>query len=143
MKPSFVFIAFVCAVSGLFAQEFYATPASLTFEEEGAAAMSWEMTTMDLGKVEMGTKPEVTFSFVNKGSKALTITRVKTSCSCTASDYTKESIAPGQSGMVKAIYNAKGIGRFTKSVMVYTDAQAEPVILKIMGTVEDLGQEPK
>jgi hypothetical protein len=44
-------------------------------------------------------------------------------------------VAPGKSGIIKAIYNAASAGPFTKTVTVTTSADETPKVLKFAGVV--------
>jgi hypothetical protein len=52
--------------------------------------------------------------FTNTGSTPLVISNVRGSCGCTVTDYTKEPIAPGKTGNVKATFNAAALAHSTK-----------------------------
>jgi Protein of unknown function (DUF1573) len=99
------------------------------------AVISWKSDVVNVGDIPQGTPKEIEFSFKNSGDKDVVITNVKTSCGCTASDYTKEVIAPGKSGFVKATYNAAVKGSFTKTVMVTTNTEETPKVLTLKGNV--------
>jgi len=76
------------------------------------------------------------FVFTNAGSKPLQILAVQPSCGCTTPGWSKEPIMPGKTGTIKAQYDPKGRpGYFNKSLTVTTDADNQPVILQIKGTV--------
>ena len=55
---------------------------------------------------------------MNTGSKDLIIEQANPTCGCTISDFTKTPIKPGQSGEIKATYNAAGLGAFEKHLTV-------------------------
>ena len=58
------------------------------------------------------------------------------SCGCTGAEWTRESIAPGESGEVSATYtNDEGPYPFDKILTVYTSAQKKPVLLHLKGVV--------
>jgi hypothetical protein len=97
-------------------------------------ALKWETMNIDEGKIPQGTPNTVTFKFTNTGKTPLVLKTVQPSCGCTTSDYTKEPVAPGKTGYVKATYNAAAMGSFTKSITVTTDA-AETAVLVIHGEV--------
>ncbi|WP_235827827.1 DUF1573 domain-containing protein [Flavobacterium amnicola] len=99
------------------------------------SAISWKSDTVDVGEIPQGTPKMIEFTFKNTGDKEVIISSVKTSCGCTASDYTKEAIAPGKSGFVKATYNAAVKGNFTKTVTVTTNADETAKILTLKGNV--------
>ncbi len=60
------------------------------------------------------------FSFKNISNKPIWISKVETSCGCTTPEYIKDTIQPGDTGYVKAIYGTRGRGgEFHKNVFVY------------------------
>lgn len=63
---------------------------------------------VDFGKIRLGERPSHTFLFTNHGDTDLEIEMVST-CECTIVEYSKEKIAPGASGFVKAIFNSNGV----------------------------------
>ncbi|MGL5317738.1 MAG: DUF1573 domain-containing protein [Bacteroidales bacterium] len=78
-----------------------------------------------------------TFTFKNTGKTPLVINRVVASCGCTLPEWTKEPIAPGKSGFVKATYNAVGRpGAFSKTITVFTNTAERNISLNIKGVVE-------
>lgn len=76
-----------------------------------------------------------TFTVKNDGDKPLVISNVTTSCGCTVADWTKTPIAPGATGVVTSVFDAKALGRFNKSVGVYCNASARPIYLSVRGEV--------
>lgn len=100
------------------------------------AATLWEKEQIDLGQVEKGSVTAAKFSFTNNGTQALVIERVKTSCGCTASDYPKEPIQPGQTASIEVSYSAKTIGSFHKSITVYSNSVEPVTTLHIKGNVK-------
>lgn len=77
-----------------------------------------------------------TFTFRNTGSKPLVITNVRATCGCTSPDWTTKSVASGEKGEISVVYHAKNRpGRFTKNIVVYSNAENSPVHLKIKGNV--------
>lgn len=96
--------------------------------------------TIDLGKVKVGSPVTGTFKVTNIGTTPLIIENVQPSCGCTKSDYTKAPIAPGQEGTITATYNAATIGNFNKTVYVKFAGVNEQVGLNIVGTVYNEAQ---
>ena len=76
-----------------------------------------------------------TFTVKNDGDKPLVISNVTTSCGCTVADWTKEPIAPGATGVITSVFDAKALGRFNKSVGVYCNASNRPIYLAVRGEV--------
>ena len=98
--------------------------------------VTWEKEAYDFGEIPQGKPVSTEFVFTNIGEAPLLIADVATSCGCTASDYSKEPIAPGKSSKIKVTYNAANVGAFTKSITVnFSDAEANKV-LTIKGTVK-------
>jgi hypothetical protein len=103
--------------------------------EAVTGSLVWKTDSVDVGEIPQGTPKPIDFEFKNNTDKTVLITNVKPACGCTAADYTKEAIAPGKTGYVKAIYNAAAVGSFTKSVTVTTNADETPKVLTFKGTV--------
>lgn len=102
-----------------------AKPTGLTFKDD----------VFSFGDIEKGKPVTHEFSFKNTSKQTILITGVKASCGCTAADYTKTPIKPGDSGMVKATYNAANEGSFTKTVTVTANDTETPKVLTIKGKV--------
>lgn len=100
------------------------------------AAITWDKQTIDLGIVAQNSPAEATFTLTNNSKEAITIKKVKPSCGCTVADYKKTPIAPGETTTIKATYNAKKEGVFTKTVSVYTSLSESPAVLKVSGEVQ-------
>lgn len=97
--------------------------------------ISFKADVYDFGTIEEGPAAEHIFTFTNTGKEAIEIQRVQPSCGCTTPDWTKEPIAPGKTGMIKASYGTQGRpGPFEKTMTVFTNAGTKMVTFK--GTVE-------
>ena len=73
---------------------------------------------IDLGKVKQDNPVTGIFEVTNISKEPLLIEQANPTCGCTISDYTKEPIAPGKTGTIKATYNAKNVGMFEKHLTV-------------------------
>lgn len=91
----------------------------------------------DFGKIIEKEGPVThVFEFTNSYNKPVKILFVKPSCGCTTPDWSKEEIQPGKTGFVKAQFDPKGRpGFFSKTLTVTSDAETNPIILQIKGTV--------
>jgi hypothetical protein len=108
-----------------------ATPASTLTPEN----ISFKSETYDFGTIEEGPAAEHVFTFTNTGKEPILIQRVQPSCGCTTPDWTKDPIAPGKSGMIKASYGTQGRpGPFEKTMTVFTNAGTKMVTFR--GNVE-------
>ena len=106
-----------------------------TVEVTATAPIAWKSELIDLGEIPQNKPKSIDFEFKNTGKTAVVITNVKASCGCTATDYTKTPIQPGQTAKVTATYNAAAKGAFTKTVTVTTNAEETPKVLSFKGTV--------
>ena len=95
----------------------------------------WQNEVVEVGQIPQGTPRIIEFEFKNTSDKSVILTNVKPACGCTTADYSKEPIAPGKSGYVKAKYNATALGSFTKTVTVTTNLDETPKVLTFKGTV--------
>lgn len=121
MKKAFLSLVMIAAV--LFA----AAQPKIEFEKK----------THEFGDIhEEAGKVTARFTFKNVGDSALVLTRVKPGCGCTAANYTKEPIAPGQTGFIDATYDPWGRpGQFNKNIKVSTNEAENPYIIFIKGNV--------
>ena len=76
------------------------------------------------------------FVFKNTGKEPLILKNVRSSCGCTVPEWPKEPIKRGSKGTIKVSYNTRITGSFSKSITVYSNAEGEPVVLKIKGKVD-------
>lgn len=92
----------------------------------------------DFGKISEDIQyAKCRFQFINTGTLPLQITNVQTSCGCTTPEWTRDSVAPGDTGFVEAKYETiNRIGSFRKTITVYSNAEnASFVQLEIVGDV--------
>ena len=100
-----------------------------------SAAFNWEKTTHEFGQIPQGTPVEAVFEFTNTGDAPLIISNAKGSCGCTVPSYTKTPIAPGETGEVKAVFNAASMGAFNKTVTLTANTENPNTVLRIKGEV--------
>lgn len=91
----------------------------------------------EFGKIkELDGPVEVEYKFVNKGQEPIILSGVRASCGCTSTGYTKDPIAQGDTGYVKASFNPSNRpGHFTKSVTVTTNSTPSTYTLTFKGFV--------
>ena len=90
----------------------------------------------DFGRILQGEVVSYTFHFTNTGNMPLIITSVEKSCCCTASDFPRQPIAPGEGGEIKVTYDSKGHSGFqTKTVTVNSNAIPSATTLRIKAEV--------
>jgi len=100
-----------------------------------APKAKWDKTVNDFGEIEKGIPKEAEFKLTNEGKEPLLIQTAKAGCGCTNLKYSQEPVLPGKSTIIAATYNAAAMGAFTKSITVTTNADPNPVMLMIKGTV--------
>lgn len=110
-------------------------PSSKESKAEKESFMIWEKSAHEFGTIEKGMPVKAVFEFTNSGSSAISISQVKTTCGCTVTNYSKNSLPPGEKGYVKATYNAAREGAFHKKLIVIT-SQGEQINLSLKGMVK-------
>lgn len=100
-----------------------------------ASPLKWKSEKIELGEIPQGKPVTIEFEFTNEGKEMVVITNVHASCGCTATDYTREPVAPGKKATIKATFNAAAKGPFSKTVTVTTNADKAPKVLNFKGTV--------
>lgn len=113
MKSLIIFVFGVFMIYGAVAQEGAVSGPEITFEEDQ----------FDFGDIHQGDKVEHVFAFENTGNEPLIITNVQTTCGCTAPNWPRDPIAPGQASEVKVVFNSTGkIGRQHKVITIVSNA---------------------
>ena len=110
-----------------------------------AAAEKQAEIQFDTLRIDMGTFSEkqgvqkCSFVFTNVGTAPLVINQAFASCGCTVPTYTKDPVKPGEKGTIDVTYNGKGKypGRFSKSIVVRSNAKTEIVRLTIEGMMTE------
>lgn len=99
------------------------------------SGITWNDDVHTFGDIEKGKPVSHEFTFKNTTKQTVLITNVKAQCGCTATNYTKTPIKPGEVGVVTATYNAANPGSFSKTVTVTTNDSDVNKILTIKGKV--------
>ena|SRR5450631_2344538 len=132
-----VAIIFTCLCVTVYAQQ------SKSNDSLQKSEIIFEKTVHDFGNINEGTMATFEFAFTNTGKVPLVISNVQPSCGCTTPEWSREPIAPGAKGKVKAIYNTYGRpGNFQKYVTVKSNAATGSVDLTIKGVVLTKPVEP-
>lgn len=93
-------------------------PKSAQSSSDKKPVIKFDKNEFDFGKILQGEVVSYTFHFTNTGNAPLLITSVDKSCGCTASDYPREPIQPGESGAIKITYDSKGHHGFQSKVLI-------------------------
>ena len=90
----------------------------------------------DFGDVQQGNSVTHVFRFQNTGTEPLMILNVQTTCGCTAPNWPKTPVPPGENGEITVTFNsAKKVGRLNKIITVYTNSKKPEEKLKIVVNV--------
>lgn len=142
MKKTFLAIAMIAfSAAGAFAQGKKLQPAAqqATTATQAAAepttTIKFKTEVHDFGTLQEGDPAEAEFVFTNTGDKPLIIQNVQPGCGCTTPYWSKDPVAPGKTGIIKAAYGTKGrVGSFNKNITVTSSAGTNVIYIK--GTVE-------
>ena len=79
--------------------------------------------TYDFGKVTDGEKVEHSYRFKNTGKNPLIISSASPSCGCTVADKPEQPVKPGETGVIKVVFNSQGrVGETHKEITVTSNA---------------------
>ena len=108
-----------------------------TEADTDAPVMDFEFGTHDFGELNEGDDAEIDFTFTNTGNKNLILTNVKASCGCTTPYWSKEPVAPGETGKITAKYSTKNrSGSFNKAITITSNANPGTQRIFIKGNVK-------
>lgn len=103
-------------------------------------SIDWNETTHVFeGGVPSGPPAKCKFVFTNLSSKPVTIDGVNAACSCTATEFTRTAVSPGNSGWVEAAYKTENtFGYFRKYIDVYFEGSPNKHRLYLRGSVDPM-----
>src|SRR6185503_7008189 len=121
-----------------------AKPAPAGKSSEGAR-IAVDNADFNFGRVPNDRAVEHVFKVSNTGTKPLVITRVQTSCGCTAAMMESSVIDPGKSGKLRVSFNPHNQKQtVTRTISVYSNDPVDSVLqLKVSATVVTAGDEAK
>lgn len=91
----------------------------------------------DFGNVKKGEKVDHVYEVTNTGENPLIISAVKPGCGCTAPDYTKEPILPGQKGKITLSFDSSSFeGVQNKQAEVFANVEKAPVLITFAANVQ-------
>lgn len=105
-------------------------------EGNGKPRLSFEEEAYDFGKIYTGEKVEHRFRFKNTGSGKLVISKVETTCGCTAALASKNILQKDEEGEIVATYRA-GLsgGKVKKAITIYSNDPDKPRFTLIIGGI--------
>ncbi|MFT5723535.1 MAG: hypothetical protein ACI9JN_000649 [Bacteroidia bacterium] len=85
-----------------------------------------------MGTFKPGEKAVHVFEFTNVGNGNFYIKEVKTTCSCTATDWPKGAVAPGSTGQITVTFDTKEKnGEYAKGVNIFSNAGEINLIIMV------------
>jgi len=103
---------------------------------EGQAVLSFDTLSHDFGTILEGERVVGYFDYVNTGSGDLVISAVEATCGCTTPGWDSEPIGPGDSGVLKVIFDSSGrSGNQHKAINVTSNAKNSRVRLTITANI--------
>lgn len=123
----FVFVLFIGF--GVYAQSEEQT-------SQSTAQITFEESLFEFGDIVQGDRVEHIFKYTNNGSEPLILSSVKTTCGCTAPDWSREPLAPGKSTSLTVRFNSTGkMGMQNKTITVNSNATNNPERIRITANV--------
>ena len=112
------------------------TPAATTANAATAPVMKFEKESHDFGKIKQGDKVSYDFKFTNNGKSPLIITDAVASCGCTTPEWPKTPIKPGESGLIKVVFNSAGkTGLQDKQITITANTVPAQNMVHLIGEV--------
>ncbi len=108
---------------------------SLVASANPNASIEWQEKSIDFGEVVYKKPVTAEFTFKNQGLIPLLINDVKSSCGCTVADFPKQPVVSGEEGKILVTFDAESEGQFSKTIMVYSNAEGGMIQLYIKGIV--------
>lgn len=110
--------------------------ASVYAQAENGPDFKFDETKHDFGDIIQGDVVEHYFKFTNTGKEPLVISRIVTTCGCTAPTWPKEPIKAGETGKIKIVFNSTGkIGRQNKVVTILSNSVNQKEQLFIVANI--------
>jgi len=145
MKKIFLFVLAAVALSAC--QQSASTTEETTVTEQttttavpspDAAVISFEHGMYNFGKITQGDKVHYDFRFKNTGKSPLIITDATATCGCTIPEKPKEPVKPGESGVIKVVFNSTGkIGMQDKVVTITSNGNPSTTEVHMIGEVTE------
>ncbi|NCO64718.1 MAG: DUF1573 domain-containing protein [Flavobacteriales bacterium] len=99
--------------------------------------ITFDKTEHDFGEIEANKSVETEFNYTNTGDAPLVITDIKSSCGCTVpKDWSREPLAPGESGKFSVKFNGSGSNKITKTITVTANTEKGAEVVKITAFVK-------
>lgn len=103
-----------------------------------APVISFEHGMYNFGKITQGEKVQYDFKFTNTGKSPLIINEATATCGCTIPEKPKDPIKPGESGVIKVVFNSTGkMGMQDKVVTITSNGNPSTTEVHLIGEVKE------
>ena len=104
--------------------------------DSSGAKITFKESVHEFGEITQGDVVTHIFEYENTGNEPLIISNVRTSCGCTAPDWSREPLAPGEIGKLTIRFNSRGkMGMQNKMITITSNAQNSQERVRITGNV--------
>ncbi len=90
-------------------------------DTQNVGKVEWLNRSAGTGKIPFGVPVTREFKFKNISRENLMLLQVRTTCHCVSIEWPREPIAPGETGIIRATYDAQREGEFYKIISVNTN----------------------
>ena len=105
-------------------------------EKSGMPEFNFEKELHDFGQLVDGEKVSYSFKFTNSGDAPLIISNAKGSCGCTVPNWSRDPIAPGESGSIDVTFNSSGrSGKQNKAITLTANTNPSRKVINITSEV--------
>lgn len=103
----------------------------------GASAQSLKpvLESVECGQMLFKTPSTYTITLRNATSTATQIKSVETGCGCTVANYYKGDIAAGQETSINLTFDAKQLGHFERTILIYDTTSGTPAEVTMRGQI--------
>lgn len=137
-KTLFIIITLLISGTSMFAQ----TAVQAT-ENPDAPIIFFEETLFDYGTIEQNSDGNHNFIYKNIGKEPLIFSKVRSSCGCTIPEWSREPLLSQQQDTIKVKYDTRRLGRFSKTISVFSNSKKPMIVVRIQGEVVAKGNASK
>lgn len=103
-----------------------------------APVIKFEKEIYEFGVITQGDIVKYEFKFKNAGKTALIINDATATCGCTTPEYPTKPIKPGESGVIKVVFNSQGkMGIQDKVVTITSNGNPNIATVHLVGEVKE------
>lgn len=112
-------------------------PVAAPVSNQPLTTIALSQSNYDFGKIKKGDKVNHVYEITNTGKNPLVISEVKPGCGCTAPEFTKEPILPGQKGKITLSFDSTSFdGAVQKYADVFANVEKSPIKLTFNANIQ-------